>query len=240
MTPIDWRSAQAKLGVTADGVAGPRTYDALCAYIAGRKPEEVDDRIARGLVAYANRFGQDASPQRLADFLAQCCNETGGWRAWEENLRYSAASMLRVWPSHFTPITASAAVGHPVEVASRAYGGRMGNSPYPSHDGYTFRGRGALQLTGRANYKRFGEMLGIDLTGNPDLAATPDTSILIALEFFRLGKVNDAIDASDFAGARRITNVGSRFAKDKAGRLIEPIGLEHVADLRKRALKVLA
>lgn len=224
---INWRQAQTRLGVTADGVPGPRTYDALCAYIADRSVDVVDDRIAIGCAVYMPRFGQDATPARAAEFLAQCCNETGGWRAWEENLRYSAAGMLRTWPSRFTPVTAAQAVGRPDMIAGIAYGGRMGNAPWPSRDGYTYRGRGALQLTGKDNYRRFGDLLGVDLVAHPELAAEPDTSILIALEFFKLGAVNAAIDRGDFRQARKITNGGA-------------IGLEHVANLRARALKVLA
>lgn len=224
---IDWKPPQARLGVVQDGIPGPKTYDALCARIAGRNPAEVDDRVGIGCAKYVPQFGQDASPQLLAEFLAQCCNETGGWRAWSENLNYSATTMLRLWPSHFTPAQAQAAVGKPQEVASRAYGGRMGNAPYPSMDGYTFRGRGALQLTGRANYKRFSDLLGVDLVANPDAAASPDMSIRIALEYFKLNGVNDAINRGDFRRARVLTNGGV-------------IGLDHVADLRAKALAVLA
>ncbi len=224
---IDWTAAQAKLQVRIDGQPGPRTYDALCAYIAGRPMTAVDDRIGASCAQNMPRFGQDATPQRTAEFLAQCCNETGGWRAWEENLSYSASGMCRTWPSHFIMGTAAAAVGRPDVIASRAYGGRMGNAPYPSRDGYTYRGRGALQLTGKDNYRRFGDLLGVDLLTHPELAAEPDTSILIALEFFKLGAVNAAIDRGDFRQARRITNGGD-------------IGLGHVAELRNRALAVLA
>src|SRR5207253_4318443 len=128
----------------------------------------------------------------------QISNETGGFSRFEEDLRYRAATMLRQWPSHFTAETAAASVGKPVEIASRAYGGRMGNAPYPSQDGYTYRGRGALQLTGRAAYKRYGELTGLDLENHPDLAADPDGSILIALAFFKDNHVNAAIDAGDF------------------------------------------
>lgn len=225
--PIDWRRAQQRLGVVIDAQPGPRTYDALCAYIAGRDMSAVDDRIGTSCAQNMPRFGQDATPQRAAEFLAQCCNETGGWRAWEESLSYSATGMLRTWPTHFTAPIAASAVGKPVEIASRAYGGRMGNAPYPSRDGYTYRGRGALQLTGKDNYARFGSLLGVDLLAHPELAAEPDISILIALEFFKLGNVNAAVDRGDFREARRITNGGA-------------IGLDHVAELRARALAVLS
>lgn len=221
---IDWRTTQAKLGLKADGIPGPLTYGGLYAYAAGRAPDAAT--ILRGKVA-AERFTEFGmtTPARIAEFIAQCCNETGGFRVFEENLRYSASGMLKTWPSHFTPDTAAQAVGNPVLVASRAYGGRMGNAPYPSRDGYTYRGRGDLQLTGKANYQRFGDLLGIDLVGNPDLAAGEDAPV-IALEFFKLGNVNAAVDRGDFVTARRITNGGS-------------IGLDNVARIRARLLGVL-
>jgi putative chitinase len=114
-----------------------------------------------------------------------------------------------------------------VEIASRAYGGRMGNAPYPSRDGYTYRGRGMLQLTGRGNYELFGKAVGLPLLTEPDLAADPADSLVIAREFWRRNNVNDAIDRGDFRRARIITNGGT-------------IGIEAVAARRARLLKVLA
>ena len=94
------------------------------------------------------------------------------------------------------------------------------------HYGWRYRGRGALQLTFRNNYRHFGQLLGIDLEGNPDLAADPAVSVLIALQFFKAGKVNAAIDQGDFREARRITNGAA-------------LGLEEVARLRAQALAFL-
>lgn len=221
---MDWAKTQAKLGVPADGKPGPQTYGALYAYAAGRAPDAAT--ILRGQVA-AKHFAEFSmtTPARIAEFIAQCCNETGGFRVFEENLRYSASGMLKTWPSHFTSDQAAQAVGNPILVASRAYGGRMGNAPFPSQDGYTYRGRGDLQLTGRANYQRFGDLLGVDLVGNPDLASG-EAGPLIALEFFKLGNVNAFVDRGDFAGARRVTNGGA-------------IGLDNVARIRNRLLGVL-
>lgn len=183
--------------------------------------------VARAFAAHATAYGQDASKARIADFAAQISNETGGFTRFEEDLRYRAATMLRQWPSHFTAATAAASVGKPVEIASRAYGGRMGNAPYPSQDGYLFRGRGALQLTGRAAYRLMGQRLNLPLEQQPDLAADPATSVLIALEFYKERGVNAAIDAGDTDKARHITNGGS-------------IGLPEVNRRRQIALGVLA
>jgi putative chitinase len=101
----------------------------------------------------------------------------------------------------------------------------MGNAPYPSHDGYTYRGRYDLQLTGKANYRLFGDLVGVDLVTDPD-AAPVEVGPLIALEFFRRANVNAAVDAGDFIEARRRTNGGS-------------IGLNNVGTIRGRLLEVL-
>jgi len=226
---INWQTVQERLTErgyacgAADGVPGSRTFTALYAFAAGH---QADDAIRlRGKVA-AERFaeyGMTTAP-RIAEFIAQCCNETGGFRRFVENLNYKAETLLKLWPTHFTPAQARACVGRPIEIASRAYGGRMGNAPYPSHDGFTYRGRYDLQLTGKSNYRRYGELIGIDLVTDPD-AAPPETGILIALEFFRQGKVNAAVDRGDFTEARRITNGGR-------------IGLDEVARIRNRILEM--
>ncbi|SDC31328.1 putative chitinase [Sphingomonas sp. YR710] len=228
--PIDWQAAQVLLTAqgyacgTPDGVAGPKTFTALYAFAASR---QADDMIRlRGKVAAEHfaAYGMTTAP-RIAEFIAQCCNETGGFRRFVENMSYSAQALVALWPSHFTKAQALAAVGNPVEIASRAYGGRMGNDPWPSHDGYTYRGRYDLQLTGKVNYKHYGDLIGIDLVTNPD-AAPPEAGPLIALEFFRQGKVNAAVDRGDFVEARRITNGGR-------------IGLENVAKIRNRLRGIL-
>jgi len=155
-------------------------------------------------------------------------------------LGFSAKQKLvEQWPDHFTPAQARAAVGKPIEIAGRAYGGRMGNAPYPSRDGWLFRGRGALQLTGRRIYAFYAELLGLPLLTQPDLAADPATSLAIAVAFWEQGRVNAAVDDGDFAGARRITNVGNRYAR-RRGKLVVPIGLAGVAAKRARLLPVLA
>lgn len=216
-------------GVQAAGAvlaSGADRYVGLFAHVAGRAPDQTIIDMAHSFASNTPAYGQDASPARIGEFVAQIANETGGFRKFEEDLRYRAQTLLRQWPSHFTPAQAAAAVGNPVEIASRAYGGRMGNAPYPSQDGYTYRGRGALQLTGRSAYRQFGGATGLPLEASPDLAADPADSVLIALEFFKEEHVNAAIDRGDFTLARRLTNGGS-------------IGLENVAHLRGIALAYL-
>lgn len=214
---IDWPASQRLLGVTPDGQAGPKTYAAIV-NLVGQPCQPVAECLAK----FAYSYGM-ITPPRLAEFVAQIANETGGFTVWEENLHYSAAGLLATWPSHFDAAKAAVDANNPYAIAEAAYGGRMGNGPEGSGDGFKYRGRGALQLTGKDAYARFSRTLGIDLTAHPEIAADPYNSCLIALEFFKELRVNNVVDAGDFVKARRLTNGGS-------------IGLENVAKLRARLL----
>ena len=182
--------------------------------------------MARSFAAHAPAYGQDSSKPRIAEFVAQIANETGGFRVFSENLNYSAARIREVWPARVkTMAEAQRLARNPEALANVVYQrASMGNTQ--PGDGWRYRGRGALQLTFRNNYRLFGQHLGIDLEGKPDLAADPAVSVQIALEFFKVGNVNRAIDRGDFREARRITNGAA-------------LGLEEVARLRARALAVL-
>lgn len=114
------------------------------------------------------------SPKRLAAIFGQCAHESGGFLHRFENLNYSEASLLRVFKKYFKPpFKASDYARKPEKIANRVYGGRMDNGPESSGDGWRYRGRGYIQLTGKANYTSFGTAIGEDLVGNPDLAAEP-------------------------------------------------------------------
>ena len=221
---IDWKKAQSALGCTADGLPGPATYAALYAHAAGRAPDAAIGTRGAAAATHFAAFGMTTAP-RIAEFVAQTCHETSGFRQFEENLAYRAATLRRLWPKRFTEAQAAAAVGNPVEIAGRAYGGRMGNAAYPSEEGYLYRGRGDLQLTGKSNYTRFGTLLGLDLVGSPDLAAR-EAGPPIAVQFIKLNNGNAAVDAGDFKEARRLINGGAN-------------GLDEVARIRERLLAVL-
>jgi putative chitinase len=107
----------------------------------------------------------------LAYMLATACHETGRkMRPIEENLNYSAKRLLEVFPNRFTPATANSYAHQPEKIANKVYADRIGNGNEASGDGWKYRGRGLPQLTGRANYKKFADLMKIDLVGNPDLA----------------------------------------------------------------------
>ncbi len=109
---------------------------------------------------------------RLAHFLAQCGHESGGFKAVSENLNYSASGLKNIFAKYFPGNLSESYARQPQKIASRVYGGRMGNGPEETGDGYKYRGRGYIQLTGKNNYTNFAKFIGEDTVNNPDLVAT--------------------------------------------------------------------
>jgi len=109
---------------------------------------------------------------RLAHFLAQCAHESGNFKAVSENLNYSVDGLKKIFPKYFPGNLAESYAKQPEKIASRVYGSRMGNGDESTKEGYIFRGRGYIQLTGKSNYSKFTQFIGEDCVGNPDLVAT--------------------------------------------------------------------
>lgn len=134
------------------------------------------------------------SALRLSHFLAQCAHESGNFKLVSENLNYSADGLLKIFPKYFKDkATADAYARKPEKIANRVYASRMGNGDEASGDGYKFRGRGFIQLTGKSNYQAFSDFIKDDCVANPDLVATkyPLTS---AAFFFDKNKLWDICD----------------------------------------------
>ena len=113
------------------------------------------------------------SPLRLAHFLAQCGHESGGFKLVQENLNYGAKGLMGIFKKYFPDeATALAYERKPEKIANVVYASRMGNGDKTSGDGYKFRGRGFIQLTGKDNYVAFGKSISEDLSATPDLVAT--------------------------------------------------------------------
>ncbi len=112
------------------------------------------------------------TPLRLAHFLAQCGHESGNFKAVSENLNYSTKGLLGTFGKYFNSTTAAQYERKPEMIASKVYGGRMGNGDESTKDGWKFRGRGYIQLTGKNNYTSFTKFIGEDCIANPDLVAT--------------------------------------------------------------------
>ena len=192
---------QAKNGLTADGIVGPATWAKIMgestpvpaapiqpvAPVGGLKLDKLRGHIPDAVIAMipdtAAKF-QINTPLRLAHFLAQCGHESGGFRATQENLNYSAKGLNGIFKKYFpTEASAAAYARNPQKIANKVYGGRMGNGLEASGEGYKFRGRGYIQLTGKENYTAFGKAIGEDILANPDKVAST-YALLSAAWFF--------------------------------------------------------
>lgn len=155
-----------------------------------------------------DRFGI-ATVNQKAMFIGQLAHECGNFHILEENLNYKAATLMKLWPKRFpTQEIANAYDRNPKKIANMVYASRMGNRDESSGDGYRFRGRGCIQLTGHANYFHCGKALGVDFVANPDLVATPKYASLSAGWFWATHNCNAPADALDFAKVTKIINGG--------------------------------
>ncbi len=186
---------QAANGLTADGIAGPFTLAKLgiealpqaapapvqAAPVvipnnSGFKLDKLKGHIPDSVIAQipdtAARFGI-TNNLRLAHFLSQCGHESGNWKAVRENLNYSAKGLMGIFKKYFPNASlANAYQRQPEKIANRVYASRMGNGPESSGDGYKYRGRGYIQLTGKDNYTKFDATVPENIVADPDLVAT--------------------------------------------------------------------
>lgn len=238
MTAIDVRAAQTKLKAAGydpngiDGIPGGGFFTALFAHQAQRQPDATLRAIGKTAAVILPLFGWTADANRLAEFLAETGNETGGYKAFQENMCYSAARLMQVWPSRFPTLAKAQPFAwdpsdpdrEDIALANYVYGGRMGNelNGTADDDGWDHRGGGMLQHTGAGEYQRLKDRLGYD----PDDVRDPAKSVLAACDFMARARTISFIDRGDFAGARKSVNGGA-------------IGLSEVATRRARSLKVL-
>ena len=192
---------QAKNGLTADGIVGPATWAKIMgegtpvpappvqtiAPVGGLKLDKlrghIPDAVIQMIPDTAAKF-QINTPLRLAHFLAQCGHESAGFKATSENLNYSAKGLMSIFKKYFpTEALANAYQRNPEKIANKVYANRMSNGDEASGDGYKFRGRGYIQLTGKANYTAFGKSIGEDILSNPDVVASK-YALLSAAWFF--------------------------------------------------------
>jgi len=170
------------------------------------------------------------TPARVAAFLAQCGHESGGWTVFEENLNYSAQGLTKVFPKYFPTLeSATPYAKKPEMIANRIYSNRMGNGAPESGDGYRFRGRGPIQLTGRSNYTAFAKEMFEDwqnVVENPDwVTADRDFALMSAIWFWNKNGLNKEADAGDIKTMTKKINGGYIGLEDRIKHYNEAIHL---------------
>jgi len=150
---------------------------------------KIPNSVLEELPMVFSRFRID-TPLRLAHFLAQCDHESGGFKAVSENLNYSADRLLKIFPKYFKSLNEARTYHRqPEKIANRVYASRMSNGGITSGDGWRYRGRGYIQLTGRGNYSKFDAFVEDKIIENPDLVATK-YPLLSAAWFWHNNKLN--------------------------------------------------
>ena len=152
--------------------------------------------------------------QRTAAFLAQCAHESGGFTALHENLNYKAESLCKVWPRYFNTSNANDYAHQPEKIACRAYAGRMGNGG----DGWSYCGRGLIQLTGKNNYQAFADSIQTDISQIPAYLQTFEGAIQSACWFWENNNLNACADAGDIVKMTKIINGGELGLDDRTAR----------------------
>jgi len=158
------------------------------------------------------------TPQRTAAFLAQCAHESGGFTALHENLNYKAESLCKVWPRYFNASNANDYAHQPEKIACRAYAGRMGNGDEASGDGWSYCGRGLIQLTGKNNYQAFADSIETDISQIPAYLQTFEGAIQSACWFWENNNLNACADSNDIVKMTKIINGGTLGLDDRTAR----------------------
>lgn len=155
-------------------------------------------------------FGIAHTANRLHFFLAQIGHESGGLSSVEEGLSYGAERIMQVWPSRFpTLASAQAFARSPEKLGNFVYANRLGNGAPATGDGFRYRGRGYIQITGKDSYKQVGARAGLDLVAKPESAAAPDEALRVACAFWRWKDLNALCDTGDFTKVTKRINGGT-------------------------------
>jgi putative chitinase len=159
--------------------------------------------------ALFKEFGISDKRIRLEYFFAQIAHETAGLTQSVENLNYSTERLTKIWPSRFPTLeSAKPFANNPEKLANKVYSNRMGNGPPESGDGYRYRGRGYIQITGKDGYRQTGLRAGIDLVANPERAVATQDALRVACAFWKWKELNPLCDQREFKEVTRRINGG--------------------------------
>jgi putative chitinase len=176
---------------------------------------ELADRWVNALNETCEEFAID-SPFRIAGFLSNVAHESAGFKFVKENLNYSAASLMRVWPSRFPNLeVAQRYAMQPEKIANRAYADRMGNGDEASGDGAKFLGRGLIQLTGKNNYVAYSLACNNEALQHPEIVEQPKYAAESAGWFWNVNRLNTLADAQDIGGMCKRINGGYNGLDDR-------------------------
>jgi len=155
------------------------------------------------------------SKEEVSAFIAQCSHESGNFRLLEENLNYKAETLMKLWPTRFNTSNVNDYAHNPQKIANKVYSGRMGNRDEASGDGYRFRGRGVIQLTGHDNYWHCGQAINMDFVAQPDLVATPMYAAMSGGWFWKTHGCNVLADQKDWVALTKRINGGTIGLEDR-------------------------
>lgn len=192
--------------------------------------EDTDDDVVDAFVEPLNHAMEKFeinTTERIAMFIAQVGHESGGLNHVAENLNYKPETLMRIFPKYFRDKDPADYAHQPEKIANLVYGNRMGNGDEDSGDGYKYRGRGLIQLTGHDNYKHFADSMGMDLDEAVSYLETKEGAAMSAAWFWNSRHLNAVADAGDVVKATKLINGGT-------------IGLEERTELYEEALKVFA
>ena len=159
--------------------------------------------------ALFKEYGLSEKRLRLEYFLAQIAHETGGLTRSVENLNYTAKRITEIWPTRFaTLVSAEPFANNPEKLANKVYADRMGNGPPESGDGYRYRGRGYIQITGKDGYRQTGLRAGLDLLEKPERAIATEQALRVACAFWKWKDLNPLCDIRNFEEVTRRINGG--------------------------------
>jgi putative chitinase len=196
--------------------------------VCPKTKKETLDKFVVPLNEIGPKYGLFDNNERIACFIAQIAHESGSFNYMEENLNYSAKGLLGVFKKYFpTEELAKQYERQPEKIASRVYANRMGNGPEESKEGFKFKGRGLIQLTGKDNYTKFAKAMEMPIDDAVEYLKTVKGAVESAAWFWGANKLNDLCDKNDFITLTKRINGGTIGLEDR----------KHHYDVVKEALK---